>query len=40
MEFEEIANGVSKKIKVRRLVVDEGVTYKDCLNCNGSGKIV
>ena len=40
LSLEEIANGVSKKIKVRRLVVAEGVTYKNCLNCNGTGKIV
>jgi len=28
-----------KKIKVRRLVVAEGVTYKTCTHCNGAGSI-
>jgi len=36
----EIANGVEKKIKVRRLVVSDGISYKTCTRCNGTGQIV
>ncbi|HLT08998.1 MAG TPA: molecular chaperone DnaJ [Cyclobacteriaceae bacterium] len=35
----EIANGVEKKIKVKRHVVAEGVTFRSCSSCNGSGQI-
>mgnify|MGYP001212942358 CR=1 FL=1 len=40
LSLEDIANGVEKKIKVRRLVIADGVTYKTCSNCNGSGQVV
>ena len=40
LSLEEIANGVEKKIKVRRLVIADGVTYKTCTNCNGAGQSV
>lgn len=39
LTLEEIAEGVSKKIKVNKLVNAEGVTYKTCTTCNGSGRI-
>lgn len=39
MTLEEIAEGVTKKIKVNKLVNAEGVTYKSCSTCNGSGRI-
>ena len=39
LTLEEIANGVNKKIKVNKLVNAEGVTYKSCQTCNGSGRI-
>lgn len=39
LTLEEIANGVHKKIKVNKLVNVEGVTYKDCSQCHGSGRI-
>jgi len=39
LTLEEIANGVHKKIKVNKLVNAEGVTYKSCQTCNGSGRI-
>jgi len=39
MTLEEIAEGVTKKIKVNKLVNAEGVTYKTCSTCNGSGRI-
>jgi len=40
MSLEEIANGVRKKIKVNKLVNVEGVTYKTCSTCNGSGRVM
>lgn len=39
VSLEEIVNGVEKKIKVTRLKQAEGVTYKTCTTCNGSGGI-
>ncbi len=39
LNLEEIANGVEKKVKVRRKIQAEGVTYKTCPTCNGSGQI-
>ncbi len=39
LTLEEIANGAHKKIKVSKLVNAEGVTYKTCSTCNGSGRI-
>lgn len=39
LSLDEIANGVEKKIKVNRLVRAEGVTFKTCTTCQGSGQI-
>jgi len=39
LTLDEIANGVEKKIKVNRLVRAEGVTFKTCPTCGGSGQI-
>jgi len=39
LTLEEIANGVEKKIKVKRKVQAEGTTYRTCSTCNGSGQI-
>lgn len=38
LTLEEIANGVEKKVKVRRKVQANGVSYKTCSTCNGSGQ--
>ena len=38
LNLEEIAQGVEKKIKVRRKVMAEGVQYKNCTTCGGSGQ--
>ncbi len=38
LTLEDIANGVEKKVKVRRKVQADGVTYKTCTTCNGSGQ--
>lgn len=39
LTLEEIAEGVTKKIKVNKLVNAEGVTYKSCSTCNGTGRV-
>jgi molecular chaperone DnaJ len=39
LTLEEIAEGVKKKIKVNKLVNADGVTFKTCQTCNGSGRI-
>jgi molecular chaperone DnaJ len=39
LTLEEIAEGVKKKIKVNKLVNADGVTYKNCTTCNGSGRV-
>lgn len=39
LTLEEIANGVEKKIKVNRLVAADGVTFKTCGTCQGSGQV-
>ena len=39
LTLEEIATGVKKKIKVNKLVQADGVTYKTCSTCKGSGRI-
>ncbi|WP_088323019.1 molecular chaperone DnaJ [Polaribacter tangerinus] len=38
LTLEEIAKGVEKKVKVRRKVQANGVSYKTCATCNGSGQ--
>jgi len=39
LTLEEIANGVEKKIKVKRKVQAPGTTYKSCSTCHGSGQV-
>lgn len=39
LTLQEIANGVEKKIKVNRLINADGVTYKNCSSCGGSGQM-
>lgn len=39
LTLDEIANGVKKKIKVNKLVNADGVTFKNCSTCNGSGRV-
>lgn len=39
LNLQEISEGVRKKIKVNKLVNADGVTYKTCTTCNGSGRI-
>ncbi len=39
LTIEEIANGVEKKIKVKRKKQAAGVSYKTCTTCNGAGQV-
>ncbi|MFS4494501.1 molecular chaperone DnaJ [Maribacter sp. 2308TA10-17] len=39
LTLEEVANGVEKKVKVRRKVQADGVTYKTCGTCGGRGQV-
>ncbi|MBL7859446.1 MAG: molecular chaperone DnaJ [Cyclobacteriaceae bacterium] len=39
LSLDEIANGVEKKIKVNRLMRADGVTFKTCTTCQGTGQI-
>lgn len=39
LTLEEIAEGVKKKIKVNKLVNADGVTFKTCQTCHGSGRV-
>ncbi len=39
LSLEEIALGADKKIKVNRLVHAEGVTFKNCSTCQGTGQM-
>ena len=38
LTLEEIAKGAEKKVKVRRKMQAEGVSYKTCTTCDGSGQ--
>ncbi|WP_456377894.1 molecular chaperone DnaJ [Lutibacter sp.] len=40
LTLEEIANGIEKKVKVRRKVQAAGVTFKTCTTCNGQGQVM
>ena len=40
LTLEEVANGVEKKVKVKRKVQAAGVTYKTCSTCSGSGQVM
>ena len=39
LNLQEIAEGVEKKIKVNRLLEADGVTFKTCNTCGGSGQM-
>lgn len=39
LTLEEVAHGVEKKVKVKRKVQADGVTYKTCSTCNGQGQV-
>jgi molecular chaperone DnaJ len=39
LNFQDIRNGVEKKIKFKKQVVAKGVTFKDCPTCRGTGQV-
>ncbi len=39
LNLQDVALGVTKKIKVNKLVNAEGVTFKTCTTCNGQGRV-
>ncbi|WP_185861341.1 molecular chaperone DnaJ [Blattabacterium cuenoti] len=39
LSLEEIAHGVEKKVKVKRLKAAKGIKFKNCTSCNGTGQI-
>ncbi len=39
LTLEEIVKGTTKKVKVNKLVAAEGVTFKDCPSCHGTGQV-
>jgi len=39
LTLKEIAEGVEKKIKVNRLIKADGVTFKNCQHCQGTGQV-
>ena len=39
LTLEEIANGAEKKIKVKRLMAADGVTFRTCPACQGQGQV-
>ncbi len=39
LTLEEIAQGVEKKIKIKRSIAAEGLTFKTCSTCHGSGQV-
>tara|TARA_B100000768_G_scaffold66136_1_gene63577 strand:+ start:1860 stop:2990 length:1131 start_codon:yes stop_codon:yes gene_type:complete len=39
INLENVVNGVEKKIKVKKLVQAEGVSYKSCAKCGGTGQV-
>ncbi len=40
LTLSEIANGVEKKVKVKRKIQAPGVRYKTCSTCNGQGQVM
>ncbi|MBC7606560.1 MAG: molecular chaperone DnaJ [Burkholderiales bacterium] len=40
LTLEEVANGVEKKVKVKRKIQAPGVSYKTCGTCNGQGQVM
>ena len=40
LELKDILNGVAKKVKVKRQVKADGVTYKTCSSCDGQGSVM
>ncbi|HLF32850.1 MAG TPA: DnaJ domain-containing protein, partial [Cyclobacteriaceae bacterium] len=39
LALDEISGGVEKKIKVKRQILADGITYRNCPTCEGSGQV-
>ena len=39
IKLEDVVNGVEKKIKVKKLVQAQGVTFNSCSQCGGTGQV-
>ena len=39
LTYEEIAKGIEKKIKIKRSVLSDGVTFNTCKTCGGNGQV-
>ncbi len=39
LDLSEVMNGATKKIKVNKLVAADGVTFKQCSTCHGTGQV-
>ena len=39
LNLKDVVKGVDKKIKVRKLVLADGVSFSSCTNCNGTGQV-
>ncbi len=39
LNLSEVANGIEKKIKVNRLMVDPNTKFQTCPSCNGTGQV-
>ena len=39
LTYEEIAKGIEKKIKIKRSVLSDGVTFNTCATCGGNGQV-
>ena len=39
LTYEEIAKGIEKKIKIKRSVLSDGVTFNTCTTCGGNGQV-
>lgn len=39
LNLKELANGIEKKIKVKRHMIADGVTFKNCSTCQGNGQV-
>ncbi len=39
LTYEEIAKGIDKKIKIKRSVLSDGVTFNTCTTCRGNGQV-
>ena len=40
LTFEEIVKGTDKKIKIKRSILSDGVTFNTCSTCNGNGQVM